>query len=285
MMAGLKPYERYKDSGVQSLGNIPSHWDVRRQRNVVRLLVSNVDKHTLPGEITVRLCNYVDVYKNDRITEHLHFMTASASQAEIDRFLLKREDVVITKDSESWNDIGVPALIEYVAPDFVCGYHLAILRPRTEVICGDYLFRATLSHGVSYQYQVLSTGVTRYGLSYDAIKKVVLPIPPLEEQRTIARFLDYADARISKLFQLYRRIAGVSKFTTDRKTSLLFEYRTKLITDIVTGKFDVREAASRLPKEVEKLELIGGLDLIGVDDTDDETKLDAFLTEVTNADN
>lgn len=57
-------------------------------------------------------------------------MRATATNEEVERFRLQLEDVLITKDSEDWNDIGVPALVEYAATDLVCGYHLAILRPR-----------------------------------------------------------------------------------------------------------------------------------------------------------
>lgn len=73
--------------------------------------VSNVDKHSRKGELPVRLCNYVDVYKNDRITPEMPFMVATATPTEIERFRLERGDVLITKDSEAWNDIGVPALV------------------------------------------------------------------------------------------------------------------------------------------------------------------------------
>ena len=124
------PYPAYKSSGVEWLGHIPAHWAVRRIRNVVDMRVSNVDKHTKEGELPVRLCNYVDVYKNDRITEHLSFMRATATEKEIERFRLEPGDVLITKDSESWNEIGIPALVEYTADDLICGYHLALLRPR-----------------------------------------------------------------------------------------------------------------------------------------------------------
>ena len=72
--------------------------------------VSNVDKHTIEDELPVRLCNYVDVYYNDLITSALEFMRATASQSEVDRFRLQENDVLITKDSETWDDIGVPAL-------------------------------------------------------------------------------------------------------------------------------------------------------------------------------
>ena len=63
--------------------------------------VSNVDKHTREGEYPVRLCNYVDVYKYDRITQTMPFMGATASRDEIERFRLERGDVLITKDSEA----------------------------------------------------------------------------------------------------------------------------------------------------------------------------------------
>ena len=90
--------------------------------------VSNVDKQTVDGEADVRLCNYSDVYHFQRITKNLRFMQATATPAEIERFRLKLNDVLITKDSESWDDIGVPSLVEYESPDLVCGYHLALLK-------------------------------------------------------------------------------------------------------------------------------------------------------------
>ena len=209
MIPDLKPYPTMKDSGVEWLGEIPAHWEAPRLRNIVHLLVSNVDKHTIEGEIPVRLCNYVDVYKNDRITDQIAFMRASASQAEVERFRLRRGDVVITKDSESWNDIGVPVLVEYEAPDLVCGYHLAILRPHNQVLTGGYLFRALQSQGVAVQYHISANGVTRYGLSHDAIKSVILPIPPPAEQAAIVRFLDYVDRRIRRYIRAKQKLIAL----------------------------------------------------------------------------
>ena len=78
-MDDLKPYPAMKDSGVSWLGKMPEHWDLRRQRNVVEMRVSNIDKHKKEGELPVRLCNYVDVYKNDRITDRVQFMRATAT--------------------------------------------------------------------------------------------------------------------------------------------------------------------------------------------------------------
>ena len=82
MIAGLKPYPDVKDSGVQWLGKVPKHWEVRRLRNVADMRVSNVDKHVKADENLVRLCNYVDVYKNDYINKQMDFMQATATNDE-----------------------------------------------------------------------------------------------------------------------------------------------------------------------------------------------------------
>lgn len=176
----------------------PSRWGVRRLRDVAELRVSNVDKHDKAGEVPVRLCNYVDVYKNDRITEDISFMRATAAEDEVTRFRLRRGDVLITKDSETWTDIAVPALVEYEAPDLVCGYHLALLRPRRGQMEGAFLLRALQSADVAQQFHVRATGVTRYGLSHADIQSVPVPVPPLAQQAAIVRFLDHADRRIRR---------------------------------------------------------------------------------------
>ena len=76
---------------------------------------ASVDKHVKHGEHPVRLCNYLDVYQNDRISADVQFMSGSATRREVRRFRLAVGDVLVTKDSEDWRDIAVPALVEYAA--------------------------------------------------------------------------------------------------------------------------------------------------------------------------
>ena len=57
MTPALPPYPAYKETGIPWLPRIPEHWGVKRLRNIVHLLVSNVDKHSKDGEQPVRLCN------------------------------------------------------------------------------------------------------------------------------------------------------------------------------------------------------------------------------------
>jgi len=209
MIEGLKPYAEYRDSGLPWVGKIPAHWSGNRLRHACEMLVSNVDKHTKASEVPVRLCNYVDVYRNERIHPRLRFMRATASKDEAERFRLRKGDVVITKDSEIWTDIGVPSLVEYEAPDLVCGYHLAILRPRPDFVVGGFLHRVLRSQPVAAQFHVEAHGVTRYGLSHGAIKDVSIPIPPPDEQAAIVRFLDHANRKIDGFIRAKRKLIGL----------------------------------------------------------------------------
>ena len=208
MTTDLKPYPAYKPSGVKWLGDVPEHWHVRRLRTLADMRVSNVDKHTKEDEFPVRLCNYVDVYKHDRITPAMPFMTATASRDEIERFRLERDDVLVTKDSEAWDDIGVPALVTEAADDLLSGYHLALLRPFNEIL-GAYLARTLQSKEVAYQFHIRANGVTRYGLTHIGIKSVCIPRPPLSEQAAIVRYLDHADRRIRRYVSAKRKLIAV----------------------------------------------------------------------------
>ena len=229
MTPNLQPYPTYKPSGVEWLGEVPVHWEVRRLRNVADMRVSNVDKHVKDGEISVRLCNYVDVYKNDYINGQMDFMRSTATHGEIERFRLEKDDVLITKDSETWDDIGVPALVTEPASDLISGYHLALLRPRPDKLAGAYLLRALQSKGLAYQFHIEAKGVTRYGLSHAGIKSVWLLLPSLPEQMAIVRFLDHADRRIRRYIHAKQKLIA-----------LLEEQKQALIHQAVTGRIDVR---------------------------------------------
>ena len=95
-------YQEYADREVKWLGLLPGHWKPQRLGTIAEMRVSNVDKHSKEEELPVRLCNYVDVYKNDHISRDMPFMRATASTEEIGRFRLRKYDVLITKDSETW---------------------------------------------------------------------------------------------------------------------------------------------------------------------------------------
>ncbi len=264
---GLDPNVKLKPSGVPWLGDVPEGWKVKRLRNIAELRVSNIDKKSFENERPVRLCNYVDVYKNDTINADIPFMEATASVAEIERFRLRIGDVIITKDSEDWKDIGVPALVETEADDLVCAYHLALLRPINAQTEGAFLFWQLLSPDVRWQFAIAANGVTRYGLSHGSIKELVLAVPNLAEQRSIAAHLDAATTGIRS-----------TERDIQSEIALIQEFRTRLIADAVTGKLDVRAAAASLPDTIE-LEPIDE----PTDDEDGDETMEAPETEDVTA--
>ncbi len=217
------PYPRYRKSGVEWLGEVPEHWEVKRLEHVACYRTSSVDKKTAEDEAVVRLCNYTDVYYGSRIrVSEGDFMLASASASEVHRFRLLVGDILITKDSEDWRDIAVPAIIDETADDFVCGYHLGIIRPGPEMQ-PSFLYRALQSVAVNRQLSVSASGVTRYGLPNAAVGDVLLPLPPLAEQRAIGAYLERETERIDALVVKMRLLI-----------ERLGEYRSVLITRTVT---------------------------------------------------
>ncbi len=220
-------YPAYKPSGIDWLGEVPEHWEVKRLKHVADVRFSNVDKHSHDDEVPVRLCNYTDVYYNEFITKSIEFMEATANEREIRRFSLQPGDVLITKDSEDWNDIAVPALVRDELPNVLCGYHMAQMHPRPDLYSGDYLARAFVSAGIRDQFRVAATGVTRYGLPKNALCDALFPLPPLPEQLAIAAFLDERTAKIDALIEAKRELLARLK-----------EKRQALITHAVTKGLD-----------------------------------------------
>ncbi|QDV90923.1 EcoKI restriction-modification system protein HsdS [Phycisphaerae bacterium RAS2] len=226
---GQRPgqYPDYRATGLDWLPVIPQHWSMEKLKYIAQVQFSNVDKKSEVSEVPVRLCNYVDVYYHDRITSEIEFMEATADPREIAKFQVQPGDVLATKDSEDPNDICVPAVVGEPLPGVLCGYHLAQVRPLPGISCGGYIMRAFASCGVRDQFRKRANGITRFGLSQDAVCSALIPVPPLEEQEAIAKWLDDRAKRIDELVAAKRRLMD-----------LLAEQRTALIAKAVTKGLD-----------------------------------------------
>ncbi len=207
---------------------LPTGWVARPLRALAEYWVSNVDKIPSDDELAVRLCNYSDVYNNEFVTLDLSFMVSTATADEIRKFRLLAGDVLITKDSERWDDIGVPSLVCESTDDLICGYHLALLRPKSDFILSRFLFRCLQAKPVRVQLELAaSDGVTRFGLPKSEIGGALVPVPPLERQAAIADHLDRETARLDALIAAKERLLG-----------LLAEKRQALVTRAVTRGLD-----------------------------------------------
>lgn len=218
-----------------------SEWVTARLADVADIRFSNVDKKALPGEVPVRLCNYMDVYANDYVTAELPFMEATASSAEIERFRVEKGDVLLTKDSETPDDIGIPAVVIDDIPSLVCGYHLALVKPRKDRVDSVYLAKQLGSSQTANYFSKLANGSTRYGLSSSAIANTSIPLAPLRHQRRIAEILSTLDEAIEQTEALIAKMQQV-------KAGLMHDLFTYGVTP--DGRLrPTREQAPELYKE------------------------------------
>ena len=204
---------------------IPNGWCHKRLSEVSDIRPSNVDKKSIPGEVNVRLCNYLDVYNNDYITDALDFMEATAGREEIARFTIEPGDVIITKDSETPDDIGVPAVSLSSVPNLVCGYHLTLIKPNREQIEPVFLAGQIAHERISRYFTLHAHGSTRFGLTISTIANTPLWLPPLPEQRRIAEILDAADEAIR---------------ATERVIAKLRQIKAGLLHDLLTRGLDAQ---------------------------------------------
>ena len=160
---------------------------------------SNVDKKSVDGQQAVRLCNYTDVYNSKFIDADMDLMEGTAPPDQVERFQVRPGDVLMTKDSESNEDIGIPSLVRTVEPGMVCGYHLTLLRPDTKTLDPSYLYWWLESRETKDFWYTNSFGVTRFSLVSPSVWRLPVRLPDLVEQRRISAFLDRETAEIDAM--------------------------------------------------------------------------------------
>ena len=206
----MKSYPKYIPSPVIGVDHVPEHWKTYRLKSLAQIIPSNVDKKSKEKEQEVYLCNYLDVYNNDFIIENDDFMKASASETQIEKLLLQDGDVIATKDSEDSNDIGIPALVRTAFENVVCGYHLTLIRSNQNLLDGYWLYWYIRSNHTNQYFAKIARGITRFALGTSAFKNITVPLPSIDEQKSIAHFLDQKVSLINetiadkkKLLNLY----------------------------------------------------------------------------------
>lgn len=218
-----------KDSGVEWLGMIPNEWEVKSIKHISDCYPSNVDKKSKSNEKEVILCNYTDVYYNDYITNNNEFMKATATPAQIQKFKLCKGDIILTKDSESPDDIGIASYVDETIEDLVCGYHLTLIKANND-INRLFLYYFLLSSGVRNYFETVANGVTRYGIGIAGFLNLKVVIPEINEQKVIAEFIR---GELEKNSKIHHSIL--------KQIELLKHAKQSLTSEAVTGKIDLRD--------------------------------------------
>lgn len=232
---GLDADTPLKESGFTWLGKVPAHWKVKKLRYIGRFQNGlNISGDAFgSGDPFV---SYSDVFNNANIPESPSGLVRSSHEDQA-TYNLKIGDILFTRTSETSDKIGIAsACLELIPRSTFAGF-LIRFRPQTELLnprYSTYLFR---NQGVQEHFAKSMDLVTRASLSQEALKALPICIPPMKEQNEIADF-------ISKEAEKLQRLITCS----EGKIMLLQEYRSRLVSDVVTGKLDVRETAAALPE-------------------------------------
>ena len=227
---GLDPNVQLKPSGVDWLGDVPVHWEIKKVKQATKIL---------RGKFTHRPRNDPSLYDGP----FPFIQTGEVARAEKIithyRQTLNARGLAVSKMFPSGTlvmtiaaNIGDVAVLDFEAcfPDSVVGF---IPRGGAERDFLYYLFRAIKSELLS-EAPVNTQG----NLNVDRIGSMPIALPLAKEQFSIVLSIEADTARISDGINHERH-----------EIELLHEYRTRLIADVVTGKLDVREAAAQLPNE------------------------------------
>lgn len=237
---GLNPDAPLKDSGIPWLGQIPAHWKICRVKdqffclNPRRIPLSSVER----GAMTSQQYDYYG---------------ASGVIDKVEDFLFDDELLLIAEDGANLVLRNLPLAI-VARGKFWVNNHAHILKPKgcnLEYMAG---YMETLN------YQPWISGAAQPKLTKDRLMSIAIAVASVTEQSAIIQhYTEQTQPLISTIK------------TTEREITLLREYRTRLIADVVTGKLDVREAAARLPDESAALEEITTtLEDEGLDESTDE---------------
>lgn len=227
---GLNKNVPMKDSGIEWIGEIPSHWDVKKMKYLGTLNASGVDKKIRDGEKLYKSVHYVNVYKNGQkeIFNREDYLVISCDDSKATNCTLLIGDVLFTNSSETAEDMGACTVIAENLENTLFGYHLMRFRPDLSILWYKYEKYLFSSNYMRKWFEYNSVGMTRYGLAQRGFSEAQIIYAPYEEQKEIADFLDRKcnaiDSAISKKEQLILKLE---------------DYKKSLIYECVTGKREV----------------------------------------------
>lgn len=232
---GVDRNVRTKDSGIDWYGRIPATWQVVSLGRVLRSAIDG--PHYSPAYVDdgVPFLSARNI-KVDRWSLGDAKLISEADFKEFSRRVVpERGDVLYTKGGTT----GVARVVDLDFP-FQVWVHVAVLKVEKSRILPPYLALVLNSPRCYEQSQLLTRGATNQDLGLNRMKQILLPLPPLRDQEAILRHAREVLEPIAVAVEVARR-----------EISLATELRTRLIADVVTGKFDVREIAALLPLEAE----------------------------------
>lgn len=231
---GLDPNVKLKSSGVEWLGDVPGHWEVKPAKWFCR----EIDERSSTGSEELLSVSHITGVTPRSEKNITMFMAESY----VGYKLCRENDLVINTMWAWMAALGVSQQAGIVS------YSYGVYRPIHEnAFLSRYIDLLLRTKPYVAEYICRSTGIhsSRLRLYPEQFLRIPIIRPPIEEQQAI---LDEIHNITSELQLVIN--------TSNQEISLLSEYRIRLIADIVTGKLDVREAVKNLPEELDESEIL-----------------------------
>jgi type I restriction enzyme S subunit len=267
---GLDPKVRLKPSGIEWLGHVPEHWEVARFGRLITMTTGFPFKSEgfTHAEVAIRLLRGINISPG-RLRWNDIVRWPAAHRGSFAEFELAPGDIVLGMDRPIiQGGVRVAVIGESDAPSLLL-QRVARIRP-CDRVGANFVLLIIAGNSLTNYLAPIFTGISVPHLSPEQVKAFRLALPSRDEQQQI---VEQVAANTSGIQSAVER--------TDREISLLREYRTRLIADVVAGKLDVRKVAAELPAEADEPE---SLDTVEVSDDVSENAGDSDNADLESVD-
>ena len=228
---GLDPNVEMKPSGLEWIREIPNSWQIKPLKYIAQGGLTNglFKKKNQFGSGT-KLINVADIYQDDFYVKYETLNSVETEPHEVETYAVEPGDIFFVRSSLKLEGIAASVCIGEVPEPTVFECHLVRVHPCPTQVSPRYLINYLNSNSIRQRLVTLANTVTMTTIAQPKLASIEIILPPLAEQRIIADFLDRKTRQIDEL-----------RSNEEQNIKLLKEYRQSLISEVVTGKIDVRD--------------------------------------------
>ncbi len=194
MISDLKPYPKYRNSGVPWLGDVPEHWKIVPMCSVARpkSITNYTDRELLSIYLNKGVVRFSDVDEK----------RTNVTSEDLSKYQAVDPGDFVLNNQQAWRgSVGISRYEGIVSP----AYLVLSLSPKFDPMYANSLFRGRAMVG---QYLVCSKGVgtIQRNLYWPYLKRAVTLLPPENEQSAIVKFLDHADRKIGRYIRAKQKL-------------------------------------------------------------------------------
>ncbi len=219
---GLNPHVKMKDSGVEWIGEIPEHWGIKALKYSIEYNKYNLSEKT-DDKLNIRYIDIGSVTNEDGIKEIQNYTFDNAPSRA--RRIVKKGDTIISTVRTYLKAI---AYISDEYDGFICSTGFAVCTPK-DCYIDKYMFYCLHAEWFVSIVESISVGISYPAINTTNLMNLKNIVPPIEEQKEIADYLDKKCSSIDKLI-----------LNKEQLIEKLTEYKKSLIYECVTGKREVQ---------------------------------------------